>query len=342
MAALSEVTVEERDGDRVHDPSLQTTRNRHGDTAECGGSMLEDVSSDESIESLDDPKLKKAITEKFKGDEAINILVFGKYKVGKSTLINSLFYSVGKTYEMASEGMYDPTTDKVSCYGCEMHGVKFNLYDTPGLQDGVKVDAHYLEMIRDYCPKLHLLIYCTKINEPLRPDDKEALENVRSTFTKEFWQNLVVAMTHADQVRPAAPNISLEEHFKCTLGKKTKEMYEYFKSFNQENLDVLPTSTVMQLHLLNTKDWRVDFWIACVLAAKPGREVKQSWKSWLSGYCTMNTVIIGATVVGTVALAPVKVPLAITVAAGGGVIYCVKKAHEKKQREKETKKDKNA
>ena len=287
---------------------------------ECGGPMSED----ESIESLDHPALKNAINEKFEGDEAVNILVFGKYKVGKSTLINSLF---DREDEPNDTPKFEPTTEDVHCNTLELHGVKFNMYDTPGLQDGVRSDAHYLEMVRDKCPKLHLLIYCTKINEPLRPDDKEALENVRSTFTKDFWQNLVVAMTHADQVKPATRSISPDEHFKRTLEKKTNELREYFNEL--EDLYLLPTSTLVQLELPEINDWRVDFWLACVLAAKPGKEPKQNWKSRLLSYRTMNTVIVGTAVAGTVALLPFKAPLAICVGGAGLAVLGSKKAYEK-------------
>ena len=114
----------------------------------------------------------------------------------------TLFYTEGGAYEVAREGSLDPTTDDVNLYTREMHGVKFNMYDSPGLQDGNESDAKYLQIIREKCPKLHLIIYCTKINEPLRPEDKKALENIRTTFTDDFWRSFVVAMTHSDQVKP--------------------------------------------------------------------------------------------------------------------------------------------
>ena len=54
--------------------------------------MTEETEESENLDNLSrSARLEKAIRRKFNGDEPINILVFGKYKVGKSTLINSLY-----------------------------------------------------------------------------------------------------------------------------------------------------------------------------------------------------------------------------------------------------------
>ena len=308
--------------------------------------MTEETVESENLDNLSrSALLEKAIRGKFNGDELINILVFGKYKVGKSTLINSLFYTGGEPYEVAREGSLDPTTDDVNHYPCEMHGVKFNMYDSPGLQDGKENDATHLQIIRDKCPKLHLIIYCTNINEPLRPEDKQALENIHTTFTDDFWQNLVVAMTHSDQVKPARPGISAEDFFKDRVGEKKEELLSYFKNLlegsvhlvENVNLYILPTSTVVQLQLPDIKDWREDFWEA-------GKEPKQSWKNYLSSYATVNTAIVIVVATGAVALLPFKVGIAVGVGAGGAIIVGGKKAYElyDEHKKKGKEKDKNA
>ena len=308
--------------------------------------MLEETAPEESDNSS---LLEKAIKGKFM--EQINILVFGKYKVGKSALINSLFYEEGGEYEIAREGSLDPTTDDVEPYTCEKYGVKFNLYDTPGLQDGIENDSKHLQIIRAKCPKLHLIIYCTKINEPLRPEDKKALENIRTTFTDDFWQNLVVAMTYSDQVRPARPGISPEDHFKNRVTEKQQELTSYFTKLmgssdrlvKHMNLYVLPTSTVMQLSLPGINDWREEFWVACVLVAKPGKKPTQTWKNYFLSYATVNTAVTVTTTIGAVALVPFKAGIAAGVGAAGAVIVGGKMTYEKiEEYKKKKKKDKNA
>ena len=112
--------------------------------AECSGRLSDDELL--SIDSQDDTRLQKAIREKFQDGEPINILVTGKFKVGKSTLINTLFYKEGEPYEIAEDGFFDPTTEEVVPYQFETNGIVYNIYDSPGLQDGKdgKKDTTYL------------------------------------------------------------------------------------------------------------------------------------------------------------------------------------------------------
>ena len=111
-------------------------------------------------------------------------LVLGRFQVGKSTLINSLFYEKGKKYvKYAEEGdAKKATTTDVKPYPIDYHGVVCHVYDSPGLQDGQTADVHYLMKIKRECPDIHLIIYCTKMNEPIRPDEDKALHNLRYTF----------------------------------------------------------------------------------------------------------------------------------------------------------------
>ena len=134
--------------------------------AECSGPMSMTEKELLSIESPEDPRLKRAIEEKFKSGEPVNILIIGKFQAGKSTLINSLFYRRGKPYkEIAEEGKgYDPTSRVVKPYVLDLRlkvRVTLHLYDSPGFQDG-RNDNDYLDQIKKLCPKLHLIIFCTK------------------------------------------------------------------------------------------------------------------------------------------------------------------------------------
>ena len=87
------------------------------------------------------------------------MVIVGRYNVGKSTLINSLFFKTGeKCIQRAEEGLLEPTTRNVAPH---RHDISHNIYDSPGLQDGNEEDIVYIlaqdkgEMSQD--PPRHLL-----------------------------------------------------------------------------------------------------------------------------------------------------------------------------------------
>lgn len=275
--------------------------------AECGGPMSMTDEELLSIESLEDPRLKRAIEENFKSGEPVNILIIGKYQVGKSTLINSLFYKSGEEYkEIAKEGEgYNPTSCEVKPYVLELcPKVTLHLYDSPGLQGGGG-DARYLDLIKKKCPKLHLVIFCTKINDPFRPEDKKALKNFNSRFKGSPLENMVIALTHSDQLISPNPRISRDEFFKKKFQEKLDELEEHFQTFLPKDLAAklksraIPTSTAGVLELPGCKDWRADFWLGCIAAAGKGNALKFAWKVVMlkygieAGTAVLFTVAVG-------------------------------------------------
>ena len=99
----------------------------------------------QSMASLHDIPLEDATRQKLDGSTELYVLVIGRYKMGKSTLINCLFFEKGKRYEkLAIEGSMDPTTKEVTPYVLKWKDISYNIYDTPGLQDGQEDDIVYL------------------------------------------------------------------------------------------------------------------------------------------------------------------------------------------------------
>ena len=54
--------------------------------------------------------------------------------------------------------------------------------------------------MRDKCPEIHLIIYCAKMGEPVRPEEATALENITTSFGEAIWENVVIALTFANKV----------------------------------------------------------------------------------------------------------------------------------------------
>lgn len=167
---------------------------------------------------LQDIPMDDAIRAKFEGSKELNLVITGRYQVGKSTLINSLLHVIGEKYkEYAVEGSMEPTTEKVKRYRMEINGVIYNIYDTRGLQE--KSDFVYLREIKKACPKVHLFIYCMKLEDPIRQDEEKALKNLTKSFGGSIWENMVIALTYANQVTPTEDK---SQHFKEIVEKKTQ------------------------------------------------------------------------------------------------------------------------
>ena len=64
-------------------------------------------------------KIPDGIKDKFRVDQRqpVNFVLVGKYQVGKSALINSMFYNKAEGYQpIAEEGDLEPTTDVINDY----------------------------------------------------------------------------------------------------------------------------------------------------------------------------------------------------------------------------------
>ena len=151
--------------------------------------------SDPEIQSIRDVPVEDAIRAKLEGVSEVNIVVVDCYNMGKSTLINSLFFEKGKKYnKKAKEGISGPCTTREAAktpYVLEINGIRYNIYDSPGLQDGIQEDLELLEWISTRHDKIHLVIYCTKMKDDIRPSELEAMKNITTAFKESIWKNAV-------------------------------------------------------------------------------------------------------------------------------------------------------
>ena len=95
--------------------------------------------------------LEDAVREKLQTSGELNIVVLGCFQVGKSTLINAMFFREGKAYVVrAEEGSMRPCTDDVKPHTLVINdgsvSININIYDTPGLQDGGNNDHTRLHL----------------------------------------------------------------------------------------------------------------------------------------------------------------------------------------------------
>ena len=302
------------------------------------------------IKSIKDVLLEDAIRAKLNGVLEVNIVVVGCYDMGKSTLINSLFFAVDQEYEeRAKEGSLAPCTMKneKDPYVLRIDGVRYNIYDSPGLQDGKQKDLDILRSISQRHNKIHLAIYCTRMGEAVRPSEIEAMKNITKAFTKSIWNNTVFALTFANTVVSPHPKEDPECYFKQKKNQKVKSLKSAFRnlSLQEDTLkkitqNIHPAGSASQLFLPGkTEDWRIEFWQGCLDACDPkakdaifhlARTIKY-FKTGKAGAIIgtvggaaaigggVGSMVAGAGLTVTGVLAPVGVALFVGGAVGAGV-----------------------
>ena len=297
-----------------------------------------------TIKSLSDLKLEDAVRCRLEDSKELNILIVGCYQVGKSTLINSLFYKKGEEYiKRAKQGSGRACTKDVTLYPLEIDGVSFNIYDSPGLQDE-NGDKKYLKLIAEVCPNIHLIIYCKKMGEPMRPAEKAALKNLNLAFGSSIWNNAIIALTFANYCDPPDPDTNVIEYFEKQKETNIEEFKTAFKKFSIEKelfedlkTRIYPVGSAKVLKLPGMgedEDWRVGFWRRCLDACNEearGAILKLAWNDphilfrVVSAFCEAKGV--GASVLGGAAtLATIKVTatgIIIPFAVSGLLCLCI-------------------
>ena len=319
--------------------------------AESGAAPTTDA-EERVINTLDDLPLEDAVRQKLDASRELNILIVGCYQVGKSTLINSLFFKKGEQYTMmAKEGVLAACTKDVKRYTLTFGNCIFNIYDSPGLQDGQqeKQDFQYLKLIEKACPNIHLIIYCKKMGEPIRPAEKEALKNLKSAFEEtSIWDNAIIALTFANTVEPADPDSDEVKYFEQIREKNVDEFSKAFEElslkeeFEKLKTHIFPAGSARALQLPGmNEDWRIDFWRGCIDACKEeakGALLKVFWRADHSNFRKVfgvslvniaiaiagvvgggGCIIVGTALTASGILAPVGIPLIAGGAVGAGL-----------------------
>ena len=199
-----------------------------------------------------------------------------------------------------------------------------------------------MEWITERHDKIHLVIYCTRMTDDLRPSEIEAMKNITRAFKKSLWNNTVIALTFANKVEPSDPDMKDDEYFENIFKEKVEKLKSIFvkelslKEHTSKKVAILPAGSAKKLILPGKdQDWRVGFWLGCLDACDPeGKEALfELYKT--RHYINISTIgasagtasgavgivggvgsmVAGAVFTGTGILAPAGIPLLI----GGGV-----------------------
>ena len=126
----------------------------------------------------------------------LNFLLIGRSGVGKSSTVNSL---MGKT--VAEINRWEPATTSIKSFENQFHGVKFFVFDTPGLcdeDDASQKDNERLNSMKAEIPEVDCMLFVTPLNDTrVRSDELRGIKLITEVFGKKIWENAVVVFTFA-------------------------------------------------------------------------------------------------------------------------------------------------
>ena len=274
----------------------------------------------------DEITIPDALSEKFVPEREVNLLVIGRFGVGKSTLINSMFLQ--NSTEQAKVGVdMQRCTSEPKPYTIEVDGIKFHIWDTPGLQDGECDDRKYITMIAEKCPKVNLVIYCTNMQEPIRESEEKAFKSLAEAYTSKVFERFLIALTFANWVRPAhsKEERDIKVNFNRVLLTKKERLSDCFKKLqygdNFVKHCIHPVGASVEPELPTVDDWRESFWHGCLEACEASdRNLLTTFYYKCKPYLKHAVIagIGGAALAGSVAVGPAVVGGAV--ATGGKAI----------------------
>ncbi len=212
-------------------------------------------------------------------NKAINVFITGKTGVGKSSLLNAIAgpnqFEEGKNLDGVTRG--------VTQVGADIHGVRFNIWDSPGLQDITEDDQAITEKIKhtlkNECTHLHLFLYCIRMDcDRIERNEFVAIKQLTDIFSNKIWETSVFVLTFGNMVLPP-PEEDTKEKSPSWFKKRIQEFREVIikalldagiSPEKAAKVPVIPagyhTSTrtmANSVELLDRSDWFTPFWFTC-------------------------------------------------------------------------------
>ena len=219
------------------------------------------------MDAISRESVQKLIDE----SNSLSILFTGKTGVGKSSLANALVGS-----EVSPEGeSLDPKTLEVTSLTTKIEGVDVTIWDSPGLQDGTRNEAQYLENMAEKCKELDLVLYCSRMDDTrIRQEDHQAIQTLTKAFGETIWNNAVFTLTFANMVKQRVRGRELTPHeqqkyFELRHSQWETKLREAVEKSGVSHsiastIPVVPVGYITDLNLPSCKNWLKEFWLTCL------------------------------------------------------------------------------
>lgn len=130
-------------------------------------------------------------------ERTLRFVLVGLTGAGKSSTINALF---GES--VAEVDKYRPTTHAVAPYTNELSGIKYEIFDTPGLGESEDENQNlaYIEMIKNGIREVDCVLYVTHLEHPrVSADEKRCIRQFTEAFGSAIWEHSVIVFTTKNQ-----------------------------------------------------------------------------------------------------------------------------------------------
>ena len=152
--------------------------------AETQDLNFEEISEDIQVQA------SKYIKKDNKDD--MNILIVGKEKVGKSTLVSNMIRNLKGGGDSAEEdrlGVYEHT--------CSVYGVPIHIFDTPGLnKQGIDKKAVIKEIRERTQGSITLMIYVSSLSDPINEGDNQIIHLFTEEFSPQIWEHTILVLSY--------------------------------------------------------------------------------------------------------------------------------------------------
>ena len=134
-------------------------------------------------------------------EKPINLLVFGRNKSGKSTLVESLLGGGQNTNEYPNDDSGAVSAKSKVCVGGTRDNRMLKMFEVPALDNIYLEKADiFKEIVKDTGGRADLMLFCIDMRRRLNQDDRNLLGHIDRAYGRSIWKNAMIVLTFGNEV----------------------------------------------------------------------------------------------------------------------------------------------